>query len=95
MRSKGNPGPNRRKETAYHIENWIECIKSRKPCNADIEIGHRANSLCCLVNILREVGRVGEPLQWDPAAEQFPKNDAANRLLSRPRRKGYELPEIG
>ncbi len=95
VRSKGNPGPNRRKETAYHIENWIECIKSRKPCNADIEIGHRANSLCCLVNILREVGRVGEPLQWDPAAEQFPKNDAANRLLSRPRRKGYELPEIG
>jgi predicted dehydrogenase len=95
VRSKDNPGPNRRKETAYHFENWIECIKSRKPCNADIEIGHRANSLCCLVDILREVGHVGEPLQWDPVAERFPNCEAANRLLSRPRRKGYELPEIG
>jgi predicted dehydrogenase len=95
VRGKDNPGPNRRPETAYHIENWIECIKSRKPCNADIEVGHRANTLCCLVNILRDVGRVGEPLQWDPVAERFPHNDAANQLLSRPRRKGYELPEIG
>ena len=95
VRSSANPGPNRRPETAYHIENWIECIKSRKTCNADIEIGHRANSLCCLVNILREVGRVGEPLNWDPAAERFPNHEAANLLLSRPRRKGFELPEIG
>ena len=63
-----NPGPNRRPETAYHIENWIECVKSRNACNADIEIGHRANSLCCLVNILREAGRVGEPFAWDPVA---------------------------
>jgi predicted dehydrogenase len=93
--SKDNPGRNLRPETAYHFENWIECIKSRKTCNADIEIGHRANSLCCLVNILREVGRVGEPLTWDPVKEMFPGNDAANALLSRPRRKGYELPEIG
>jgi predicted dehydrogenase len=92
--SNDNPGKNRRPETAYHFENWIECIKSRKACNADIEIGHRANSLCCLVNILREVGRVGEPLTWDPVKEIFPGNDAANALLSRSRRKGYELPEI-
>ena len=28
--SPDNPGPNNRPETAYHIENWIECIKSRK-----------------------------------------------------------------
>ncbi|MDP7302245.1 MAG: Gfo/Idh/MocA family oxidoreductase, partial [Pirellulaceae bacterium] len=41
-RSSDNPGSNRRPETAYHIENWIECIKSRSRCNADIEIGQRA-----------------------------------------------------
>ena len=29
VRSPDNPGPNKRPETAYHIENWIECIKSR------------------------------------------------------------------
>jgi len=95
VRAKDNPGPNRRAETAYHIENWIECIKSRKPCNADIEIGQRATTLCYLVNVVRDVGRVGQPLRWDPAAERFTNSDEANKLLSRPRRKGYELPEIG
>ena len=95
VRNSDNPGRNRRPETAYHIENWIECIKSPKPCNADIEIGQRANTLCCLVNIVREVGRVGEPLQWDAVAERFTNNDDANKLLSRPRRKGYELPDVG
>jgi len=93
-RAKDNPGPNKRPETAYHIENWIECIKTRKPCNADIEIGQRATTLCYLVNIARDVGRVGEVLRWDPAAERFTNCDEANRLLDRPRRKGYELPPL-
>ncbi len=95
VRGSDNPGPNRRSETAYHIQNWIECIKSRKPCNADIEIGQRATTLCYLVNIVRDIGRVGESLKWDPAAERFTNCDDANKLLSRPRRKGYELPEVG
>ena len=51
-------------------------------------------TLCYLVNIVRDVGRVGEPLKWDPAAERFTNCDEANKLLDRPRRKGYELPEI-
>ncbi len=92
--AKDNPGPNKRAETSYHIENWVECIKSRRRCNADIEIGQRATTLCYLVNIVRQVGRVGEPLKWDPATERFTNCDEANKLLSRPRRKGYELPEV-
>ena len=46
------------------------------------------------MNIVRDIGRVGEPLKWDPAAERFTNCDEANKLLSRPRRKGYELPNI-
>jgi predicted dehydrogenase len=95
VRSPDNPGSNRRPETAYHIENWIECVKSRKRCNADIEIGQRATTLCYLVNIVRDVGRVGEKLRFDPAAEKFTNCDEANALLDRARRKGYELPEVG
>jgi len=94
VRAADNPGPNTRPETAYHIENWIECIKSREPCNADIEIGQRATTLCYLVNIVRDVGRVGETLRWDPVAERFTNCDEANKLLDRPRRKGYELPDL-
>ncbi|MGA2033617.1 MAG: Gfo/Idh/MocA family oxidoreductase [Thermoguttaceae bacterium] len=94
VRAKEYPGKNRRAETAYHIENWIECIKSRKLCNADIEIGQRATTLCYLVNIVREIGRVGEALKWDPAAERFANCEEANKLLSRPRRKAFELPNL-
>jgi hypothetical protein len=95
VRAADNPGPNKRAETAYHIENWIDCIKSRDLCNADVEIGQRATTLCYLVNIVRDVGRVGETLKWDPVAERFTNCDEANKLLDRPRRKGYELPEVG
>jgi predicted dehydrogenase len=93
-RSQGNPGPNKRAETAYHIENWVECIKSRKTCNADIEFGQRSSALCDLINIVRAVGQVGKTLQWDPDAERFTNCDEGNAFLTRPRRKGYELPEL-
>ena len=47
-----------------------------------------------LVNIVRDVGRVGQTLKWDPVAERFTNCDEANKLLVRPRRKGYELPKL-
>ncbi len=95
VRSPENPGPNRKMETQYHIENWIECIKSRKRCNADIEYGQRSSTLCYLVNIVREIGEVGRKLKWNPDTERFTNCDEANLLLSRERRKGYELPKLG
>lgn len=87
------PEPLKVEESQPHLTNWAECIKSRKTCNADIEYGQRSSSLCYLVNIARDIGRVGEPLKWDPEKERFTNCDEANELLSRPRRKGYELPK--
>lgn len=79
-------------ETQPHIENWLECIKTRGRCTADIEYGQRSTTVCYLVNIVREVGRVGETLHWNPDTEKFTNCDEGNALLSRPRRAGYELP---
>ena len=79
-------------ETQPHIANWIDCIKTRNKCTADIEYGQRSSTICYLVNIAREVGLVGKTLKWDPAAERFTNCDEANTLLARTRRKGYELP---
>ena len=93
--SPDNPGPNQKDESQYHVEDWVGCIKTRERCTADIEVGQRATTLCYLVNIARDVGRVGETLLWDPAAERFTNCDEGNALLSRPRRQGYELPELG
>jgi predicted dehydrogenase len=76
-------------EAVEHFDNFFDCVRSRKRPNADVEIAHRATILCHLMNICRELNA---KLQWDPKAERFQDNEQANALLSRPRRKGYELP---
>ncbi len=78
-------------EDKWHLENFLECIRTRKRPNADVEIGHRSTSLCHLITICRDLNR---KLQWDPKAERFVNDEEANKFLSRPRRKGYELPKI-
>ena len=80
------PGENR-----FHIANFIECVRSRRKPNAHEEVGHRSTTVCHLVNICRELS---DRLRWDPRAERFEGDEEANRLLSRPRRKGYELPSL-
>lgn len=74
-----------------HIQNWLDCVKTRETPNADVEIGHRSISVCHLANIAREIGR---KLRWDPDHETFVGDEEANTFLERPRRKGYELPEV-
>jgi predicted dehydrogenase len=74
-----------------HLQNWLDCIKTRAKPNADVEIGHRSISVCHLANIAREVGR---KLKWDPEAETFPEDAESRTYLARPRRKGYELPKV-
>ncbi len=74
-----------------HIRNWVHCMRTREKPVAHAEVGHRATVICHLLNICRELGR---KLQWDPVKEEFLGDDEANKLRSRPRRKGYELPEV-
>ncbi len=76
-------------QARWHMQNWLDCIRSRKQPVADVEIGHRSVSVCHLVNIARQAGR---KLRWDPQKEVFVGDDEANRYLTRTRRKGYELP---
>ena len=79
------------KESVAHIANFIDCVRTRKKPAADAEAGHRATTVCHLVNISRNLDRT---LQWDPKAETFVDDQAANKFVSRPRRKGYELPAV-
>ncbi len=75
-----------------HLQNWLDCMRTRQRPAADVEIGHRTISVAHLMNITRRLGR---PLRWDPAKEQFLGDDEADTLTDRPRRKGYELPSLG
>ncbi len=79
-------------QAKYHMQDWLDCMRSRKSPLADVEIGHRSISVCHLVNITRQMNR---RLEWNPEAERFVGDAEANDKLTRTRRKGYELPEIG
>ena len=72
-----------------HLQNWLDCIRSREKPVADVEIGHRSITVCHLANIARQTGR---PLRWNPVTERFIDDAAADALLVRERRKGFELP---
>jgi len=78
-------------QARYHMQDWLDCMRSRKTPLADVEIGHRSISVCHLANITRQMGR---KLRWDPEAERFIGDAEANDFLTRERRKGYELPEV-
>jgi hypothetical protein len=55
------------------------------------DFGHRSISVCHLLNITRELGR---RVKWDPERETFLGDEKANKLFDRPRRAGFELPEV-
>jgi predicted dehydrogenase len=75
-----------------HLQNWLDCVKSRAKPNAPVEVGHRSVTICHLAGIARRLGRT---LRWDPEQQTFPGDDEANALLDRPRRPGWELPSLG
>ena len=77
--------------TGNHMNNFLECIRTRQLpiCNANV--GHRSCSVCHLGNIAI---RLGQPLRWSPQDERFIGDNAeeGNRHLSRPYRDPYRLP---
>lgn len=74
--------------TGLHTANFIECVRSRKAPNAEVEIGHRSTTVPHLGNIAYKIGR---KLVWDAAKEDFVNDAEASKLLSRPARKPWDL----
>jgi hypothetical protein len=74
-----------------HLENFFECLQSRKRPNADIEEGHRSTIVCQIANISYRLD--GRRLQWDGKKEQFIGDKEANGYLKRTYRDPYVVPE--
>jgi len=62
-----------------HSGNFLDCVRTRKRPICDAEIAHRAASALLLGGVAKQLKR---RLIWDPHAEQFVKDDEANRMLS-------------
>ena len=74
--------------TELHARNFLDCVKSRKTPNADVEIGHRSTIFAHLANIsLATRSR----LEWDAEKELIANNEAANNLLHYEYRKPWTL----
>jgi hypothetical protein len=70
-----------------HMGNFFDCVEARRLPVSDIESQHRSVSTCHLGNIAM---RVGHTVRWDPMTETFPGDAAANALLKREQRTGFE-----
>ncbi len=76
-----------------HVQNFVDCIKSRNKPYCDLEtVGHPASILCHAGNV---AARVGRTLDFDSATETFRNDQEANMLRTRPEnRKPWVLPDV-
>lgn len=74
--------------TQAHIQNFLDCVRSREKPAADVEIGHKSTVFSHLGNIaLATESRI----TWDPENERIAGNDAANELLQYEYRNPWSL----
>ncbi|HEY3838632.1 MAG TPA: Gfo/Idh/MocA family oxidoreductase [Bryobacteraceae bacterium] len=87
---EGESGPSDKQDTAPHMKNFLDAVRSRdyKSLHAEIEIGARAADFCHLANISYRVGRM---LKLDPATGKAIGDNEANALYTRNYRKPYVI----
>ncbi len=74
-----------------HYQNFIDCLRSGEKTIAPVDVAYRAIS----VGLLGEIAMTtGETIKWDPDKEEIIDNPMAARLLSRPYRQPWKLPNI-
>jgi predicted dehydrogenase len=74
--------------TDLHTANFIECIRSRKAPNAEVEIGHRSTIIPHLINIAY---RTDSKLHWDPKRETITNSTDAQALVTRIARAPWKI----
>lgn len=92
------PGEHHRPAGSVRIEGYkggggifgdfLHCVRSREKPFRDIEIAHRAATVCHLGNIAYWLNR---PLHWDPQKEEIIGDPEAARWLDRPKRGMWSL----
>jgi len=77
-----------------HVRNFLDCIKSRKTPNSDLESAHRVSTACHLANLSLRLGR---GLRWDADKEDIVGDKEASARLVRPYRAPWdaELKALG
>lgn len=71
-----------------HKRNFLECLKTRKRTDSDIETGFYSGIPSHLANIAYRIDR---PVTWDYVAQTIPNDPEAARLLYREPREPWKL----
>ena len=72
----------------HPIDDFINCVQTRRRPFRDVEYAHRTATVCHLGNIGFKLKR---KLRWDPDREDFVGDAEASRLLDRPRRGAWQI----
>jgi predicted dehydrogenase len=75
-----------------HQRDFINCIRTRKVPNSDIEQGHKSATLVHLANLSYRVGK--KQLYYDSVNERVTNSEEANTISRGTYRQGYEIPEV-
>ena len=88
----GESGPSDKQDTAPHMKNFLDAVRSRdyKSLNAEIAIGAHSADFCHLGNIAYRVGRM---LKLDPKTGEAIGDREASALFTRDYRKPYVVPD--
>lgn len=75
-----------------HVDNFLECIKSREKTSCPPEVGRAAALHAHIPNIAARVG--ADILEWDDKNNRFTNCDKANELITPVYRTPWKLPEL-
>jgi len=82
------PSEERLYVSGNHMDNFLECIKTRRQPIATAEDCQHATAVSLAADIATRAGR---KLVWDNKTERFTNDDVSNRLLVRAVRKEWEI----
>jgi predicted dehydrogenase len=71
-----------------HIQNFLDCVRSREETITPAEVAHHA---IMVGHLGMTAMRLGRRVNWDPENERFINDPEADRLLSRPMRTPWHL----
>ena len=71
-----------------HVRNFLNCVKSRQQPSSPAHVAHHSITACHVANICVKLGR---PVKWDPAKEEFIGDEDANRLRCRAYRQPWRI----
>jgi hypothetical protein len=71
-----------------HVQDFLNCMRSRERPRSDVEIGHNSMIACHLGNIAYRLGR---HVKWDVEGEKMIGDEEAQKYVSKPYRSPWKL----